>query len=611
MNKALSCKTIPKLFEYLTEDFGNKTDKPLMKRKVDGKYEGISYSEFKKETDSFAFGLAALGLKTEGKVAIIAENRPEWVYSDMAILNLGGIDVPIYPSLTADSIEFILANSDSKGVIVSNKFQLNKILKIRDKVKSLQFTIVMNGSDMPEDVSALYTFKNVQEMGEIYKTNHPNYLAESKKNISEDDLCTIIYTSGTTGEPKGVMLTHKNILSNVRAALNSFPIDDKDIFLSFLPLCHIFERMAGYYTCFTAGSTLAFAESIETVSQNLLEVEPTLMMSVPRLFERIHSKIIKNVNNQSSTKQKIFYWAVEKGKKYAASKKKNKLSPFLSTQYKLADALVFKKIKEKTGSRLRFFISGGAALSLELGEFFEAIGIPVLEGYGLTETSPVIAVNRIDDYKFGTVGKPLPGVEVKIAPDGEILTRGDGVMQGYYKNKKETDAVIKDKWLHTGDIGEFDKDGFLKITDRKKHLFKTTAGKYIAPMQIENLFSASEFVDQFVLIGDRRMFLTALIVPDYEAIQEYADSHKIPYNKLEDLVKKKEIYDLFEKELTKFQKKLANYEKVRKFALLEKPFTLETGEITPSLKVKRKIVEEKYSDIINEMYRGPEKLGIN
>lgn len=607
MNNALFCKTIPELFEYLTEDFGKKTDKPLMKRKVEGKYEGVSYSEFEKETDGFAFGLAALGLKAGDKVAIISENRPEWVYSDMAILNLGGIDIPIYPSLTADSIEFILTNSDSRGVIVSNKFQLNKILKIRDKLKNLQFTIVMNESDMLNDVSALYTFRDIQEMGEIFKTNHPNYVSESRKNINEDDLCTIIYTSGTTGEPKGVMLTHKNILSNVRAALNSFPIDDKDTFLSFLPLCHIFERMAGYYTCFTAGSTLCFAESIETVSQNLLEAKPTLMMTVPRLFERMHSRIIKNVSSESSLRQKIFYWAIDIGRKYVASKKYGKLSPIITTQNKLADRLVFKKIKEKTGGNLRFFISGGAALSKELGEFFDAIGISILEGYGLTESSPVIAANRIDDYKFGTVGKPLPGVEVKIAPDGEILARGDNIMQGYYKNKKETDAAIKDRWLHTGDIGEFDKDGFLNITDRKKHLFKTTAGKYIAPTPIENLFSASEFVDQFVLIGDKRMFLTALIVPDYEAIKEYADSHRIPYNNLDDLVKKKEIYDLFEKELTKFQKKLANYEKVRKFALLEKPFTLENGEITPSLKVKRKIVEEKYSHLIDEMYRGLER----
>jgi long-chain acyl-CoA synthetase len=607
MNNALFCKTIPELFEYLTEDFGKKTDKPLMKRKVEGKYKGVSYSEFKKETDGFAFGFAALGLKAGDKVAIISENRPEWVYSDMAILNLGGIDIPIYPSLTADSIEFILTNSDSRGVIVSNKFQLNKILKIRDKLKNLQFTIVMNESDMLNDVSALYTFRDIQEMGEIFKTNHPNYVSESRKNINEDDLCTIIYTSGTTGEPKGVMLTHKNILSNVRAALNSFPIDDKDTFLSFLPLCHIFERMAGYYTCFTAGSTLCFAESIETVSQNLLEAKPTLMMTVPRLFERMHSRIIKNVSSESSLRQKIFYWAIDIGRKYVASKKYGKLSPIITTQNKLADRLVFKKIKEKTGGNLRFFISGGAALSKELGEFFDAIGISILEGYGLTESSPVIAANRIDDYKFGTVGKPLPGVEVKIAPDGEILARGDNIMQGYYKNKKETDAAIKDRWLHTGDIGEFDKDGFLNITDRKKHLFKTTAGKYIAPTPIENLFSASEFVDQFVLIGDKRMFLTALIVPDYEAIKEYADSHRIPYNNLDDLVKKKEIYDLFEKELTKFQKKLANYEKVRKFALLEKPFTLENGEITPSLKVKRKIVEEKYSHLIDEMYRGLER----
>lgn len=607
MNKALFCKTTPELFEYLTKDFGKKTGKPLMKTKVKGKYEGISYSEFKKETDSFAFGLAALGLKAEDKVAIISENRPEWVYSDMAILNLGGIDIPIYPSLTADSIEFILSNSDSKGVIISNKFQLNKILKIRDKLKNLHFTIVMNESDMLSDVSALYTFKDIQEMGEIFKANHPNYISESRKNITEDNLCTIIYTSGTTGEPKGVMLTHKNILSNVRAALNSFPIDDKDTFLSFLPLCHIFERMAGYYTCFTAGATLCFAESIETVSQNLLEAKPTLMMTVPRLFERIHSKIIKNVSSESSLKQKIFYWAIDIGKKYVASKKNGKHSPLLTTQNKLADRLVFKKIKEKTGGNLRFFISGGAALSQELGEFFEAIGISILEGYGLTESSPVITANRIDDYKFGTVGIPLSGVEVKIASDGEILARGDNIMKGYYKNKKETDAAIRDRWLHTGDIGEFDKDGFLKITDRKKHLFKTSAGKYIAPAPIENLFLASEYIDQFILIGDRRTFLSALIVPDFETIKEYADSRNISYEGIEDLVKKKEIYELIDKNIIQFQKKLANFEKVRKFKLLEKPFTLETGEITPSLKIKRKIVEEKYAHLIEEMYRGLEK----
>jgi long-chain acyl-CoA synthetase len=327
------------------------------------------------------------------------------------------------------------------------------------------------------------------------------------------------------------------------------------------------------------------------------------MTTVPRLFERMYSKIIKNVESQKASKQKIFYWAVEVGKKFASAKKNGIVSIMLSIQQKIADKLVFGKLKEKTGGRLRFFVSGGAALPKETGEFFEAVGIPILEGYGLTESSPVIAVNRMDDYKFGTVGKPLPNVEVKIAHDGEILARGPNIMQGYYKNRKETEAVLKDGWLYTGDIGEFDTEGFLKITDRKKHLFKTSAGKYIAPTLIENLFTASKYIDQFVLIGDQKMFLSALIVPDFEAIKEYADSHKIQYNQVEDLLKQKEINDLFEKELSQFHKKLANYERVRKFTLLDKAFTIEAGEITPSLKIKRKIVEEKYSDLIDAMYQ--------
>jgi len=601
-----NCKTIPSLFEYLTEDYGQKVSRCIMYRKVNGKFEGITYPQFKEETDSFADGLAALGVKKDDKIAIISENRPEWVYSDMAILGLGAIDVPIYPSLTAESIEYILANSDSKGVIVSNKFQLNKILKIKHNLKHLQFIIVINEKDIIPDVSSLYTFKDIQDMGDIFKTSHPDYLKEARGRVSEDDICTIIYTSGTTGEPKGVVLTHKNILSNVRAALESYPIFETDTFLSFLPLCHIFERMAGYYTGFSAGSTVYFAESIETVAQDLLDARPTVLTTVPRLFERMYTKIIKNVESQSPSKQKIFYWAIETGKKHINSQKVGKVSPLLSARYKIADTLVFKKLREKTGGRLRFFISGGAALAKELGEFFEAAGIKIREGYGLTESSPVIAGNRVDDFKFGTVGKPMPGVEVKIAHDGEILARSPTIMQGYYKNKKETDETIINGWLHTGDIGEFDSEGFLKITDRKKHLFKTSAGKYIAPTHIENLFLASRYIDQFVLIGDRRTFLSALIVPDFEALKEYADSRNISYNSPEELVKKKEIYDLMDKEMAKFQKKLANYERVRKFKLLEKPFSLETGEITPSLKIKRKFVEERYRHLIEEMYHESE-----
>jgi len=596
-------KTIPELYIFLTEVYGKKTNKNLMYRKVDNKYEGISYAEFKDQTDNFAFGLAALGIIKDDKVAIISENRPEWVYSDIAILGLGAVDVPIYPSLTAESIEFILNNSESKGVIISTKFQLNKILKIKHNLRYLKFIVVLNEKDISNEEKFIYTFIEVQEMGKNLRATDQNYFSQKMKAVKENELCTIIYTSGTTGVPKGVMLTHKNIISNVRSALEAYPIGETDIFLSFLPLCHIFERMAGYYTGFSSGGQIYFAESIETVAQNMLEAHPTILTSVPRLFERMYSKIIKNVESQPVKKQKIFYWAIEVGKEYAKAKKAGRIPITLSIKHKLADKLVFTKLREKTGGKLRFFISGGAALSRHLGEFFEAAGLIIIEGYGLTESSPVIAANRFDDYKFGTVGKSFPEVEIKIASDGEILARGPNIMQGYFKNKKETDEVIHDGWLHTGDIGVFDANGFLMITDRKKHLFKTSTGKYIAPTPIENLFLSSKYIDQFVLIGDRRMFLSALIVPDFEAIIEYADSHKIQYTEVEDLMKQKEIIDLFDKDMAQLQKKLANYEKIRKFKLLTKPFTIETGEITPSMKVKRKFVEDEYSNLIEEMYK--------
>lgn len=602
-----SITTIPRLYKYLTETLANQTTKPLMKHKVDGKYVPISYDEFKEQTDNLAFGLASLGVKAEDKVAIISENRPEWVYSDMAILSLGAIDVPLYPSLTAESVEFIMNNSESKGIIVSNKFQLNKFIKIKDKCKTIEFIIILNEKDFNPDLKNLFTFKQVQELGKKYRKENPDLLKDSIEKVKPSDICTIIYTSGTTGEPKGVVLTHNNILSNVRAALQCFPITKDDIFLSFLPLCHIFERMAGYYTAFSSGGTICYAESIETVAQNLIEIKPTIMTTVPRLFERIHSKIIKNVESQPEKKQKIFNWAIEVGKQYAKAKKQKKVSFGLAAKHKVADKLVFRKLRDRTGGRLRFFISGGAALSKDLGEFFEAVGILIIEGYGLTESSPVIAANRLDDYKFGTVGKPFPGIEVKIAPDGEILAKGPNIMQGYYKNPKETEATIKDGWLYTGDIGEFDSEGFLKITDRKKHLFKTSAGKYIAPTPIENLFLASKYIDQFVLIGDRRMFLTALIVPDFEALKEYADSNNIKYTNEIDLTKDERIYKLLEVELNQMQRNLANYERVRKFALLDRPFTIETGEITPSMKIRRKYIEERYGELIEKMYESLEK----
>ncbi len=594
--------TIPELFEYNVKK-GLPLNKPAFKYKSNGKYNDISYSEFKTETEKFAFGLTCLDLKKGDKIAIISENRPEWVYSDMAILGLGAVDVPLYPILTAENIEFILNDSESKGIIVSNNFQLNKILKIRENCKHLKFIIVLNEIDTA-DKKNVFTFNEVKKLGEKCEVEHYGLLDERRGLISEDDVCTIIYTSGTTGVPKGVVLTHKNIISNVKAANKVFNFSENDVFLSFLPLCHIFERMAGYYTALSGMCTIAYAEGIEKVATNLIEIRPTIMTAVPRFFERLYSKIKRNIESQPPKKQKIFNWAVKIGveyKKLVAEQEKVPLK--LKMEYKLAQKLVYSKLAEKTGGRLRFFISGGAALSRELGEFFDAIGITVLEGYGLTESSPVIACNRLNDYKFGTVGKPFPGVEVKIAKDGEILAAGPSIMQGYYKNKKETDAVLKNGWLHTGDIGVFDAEGFLIITDRKKHLFKTSGGKYIAPTPIENMFLANKYIDQFVVIGDKRMFLTALIVPDFEALKEYADANRIHYDDIEDLVKLKQIDELIDKEFSVLQKKLANYEKIRKFTLLEKPFSIEDGELTPSLKIKRKVIEQRYGNLIDEMYK--------
>jgi len=524
----------------------------------------------------------------------------------MGILGLGCIDVPLYPISTSDSIEFILNNSESVGIVVSNKFQLNKVLKIRNECKTLRFIVVMNNEDKVSD-KEVFSFSEVQSKGMEFKKDHSKYFEDSCRLCQENELCTIIYTSGTTGVPKGVMLTHKNIVSNIKAAHEIFDIGENDVFLSFLPLCHIFERMGGYYTAFSGGSTIAYAESIEKIASNMEDIHPTIMTAVPRLFERMYSKIKRNVESQPEKKQKIFNWAIEIGKEYNVEKKSGHPVPiFLSLKRKLADKLVFHKLRAKTGGQLRFFISGGAALSRELGLFFEAAGILIIEGFGLTESSPVIAANRVNDYKFGTVGKPMPGVEIKIAKDGEILAYGPNIMQGYYKNKKETEETIKDGWLYTGDIGVFDAEGFLIITDRKKHLFKTSGGKYIAPTPIENMFLASKYIDQFILIGDRRMFLSALIVPDYDALKEYADANRIQYKSVEDLVEMKQIYELLDKELDVFQKKLANFERVRKFAILDKPFTIETGELTPSLKIKRKVVEERYKDLIEDMYKGLE-----
>ncbi|MEP0822548.1 MAG: long-chain fatty acid--CoA ligase [Ignavibacterium sp.] len=601
MSVVVEFSTIAEMFDRITRKYEH-SGRPMLQYKTDGTYRSITHAEYRRQVERFALGLASLGMKKGDRLSIVSENRPEWVIADMAMVILGIINVPIYPTLTPKQIEYIYNDAGIRMAIVSNQMQLNKIQRIRSDVKTLEHVAVMSdkGVTAGEDV---LSFSRMYEMGDALGQSHPDLLHESMARVKPDDLLTFIYTSGTTGNPKGVMLTHKNLVSNIKASADVIPFGETDTLLSFLPLCHSFERMAGYYTTMACGVTVAYAESVETVRDNLLEVHPTVVTTVPRLFERIYNRLMKQVDSSPAPRQKIFHWALALGKEMAAAKRSGRVSPFLRLQHSLASKLVYSKLKERTGGRIRFFVSGGAALPKMLGEFFEAMGIQIIEGYGLTETSPVLTVNRLDDYKFGTVGKPIPGVEIKIAEDGEILARGPNIMVGYYNNKKATEEVIdKDGWFHTGDIGHFDEGGHLMITDRKKHLFVSSGGKNIAPQPIENLFLASKYIDQFVLIGDGRMFLTALIVPEFEIVKEYAHQNGLLFDSERDLTASDSIREMFKKEIERIQKDLPAFERVRRFELLDKPLTVESGEITPTLKVKRKVVEEKYAGLIEKMY---------
>lgn len=602
MAVSVQFRTINEMFDRITTKYAG-AQRPMLMQKVSGQYQGISYVEYRRNVELFALGLASLGVRKGDRVSIIGENRPEWVIADMAMIALGAVNVPIYPTLTPKQVEFIYNDAGVKVVIVSNSMQLGKVQKVRAEIRTLEKIIIMTEKGSTPGSDAL-PFSKIYEMGKEFALSNPRYFAECLTKPQPGDLLTIIYTSGTTGNPKGVMLTHNNLVSNIIASAEVIPFGDTDVLLSFLPLCHSFERMAGYYTAMACGASVAYAESVETVRDNLVEVRPTIVTTVPRLFERIYNRIMKQVEASPPLRQKIFHWAVAVGKRYAVASKSGTVPAFLSVQHALASKLVFSKLKQRTGGRIRFFVSGGAALPKMLGEFFEAVGIQIIEGYGLTETSPVLSVNRVDDYKFGTVGKPIPGVEIKIAGDGEILAKGPNIMEGYYKNPSATAELIdKNGWFHTGDIGIFDDQGHLMITDRKKHLFVSSGGKNIAPQPIESLFLENKFIDQFVLIGDGRMFLTALIVPEFEILKEYARQHGIAFSEDRELVGHHHIKDMYRAEVEKLQRDLPTFEKVRRFELLPEPLTLEAGEITPTMKVKRKVVEEKYSKLIEKMYQ--------
>jgi len=583
-----------------------RTDMPhkiAYKYKENGKWLSVTYDEAVTMGERIAAGLIAEGVKRGDKVAIISSNRLEWAMIDYAVLSIGAVLVTVYPSLLKEQIQYILNDSEAVALFALDNTQIGKINEIKDDLTSTKFFYVIDykNSDVKDFWKGLDT---LMEEGAAKLAQEPTVVTDTASTVSADDWSTIIYTSGTTGEPKGAVLTHGNLLSNVEAGLECLPVNADDTFLSFLPLSHVFERMAGHFLAYYAGATIAYAESIDLVPANMGEVKPTIMTSVPRLYEKMYARVLENVELGSSAKQKIFHWAVGVGRKYVKKiSYKKSIGPFLQMKRNLAYKLVFTKLSERVGGRIRFFISGGAPLSPEIAEFFGAAGLLILEGYGLTETSPLITVNQLEKFRFGTVGPAAPGVEVKIAEDGEICAKGPNIMVGYYNKEAETKEVIdEDGWFHTGDIGHFDEDGFLKITDRKKNILVTAGGKNIAPQPIEGMMITSKYIEQCTMIGDKRKFCSAVIVPTEETLQKWADAKNLSYSNYAELVKLPGVKELLMAEIDRLSGNVARYEKIKNIVVATAPFSIETGELTPSLKVKRKVVIQKYADEIEAIY---------
>jgi len=588
-------ETISQLFLNTIKSYP-KDDFMLYKER--GTYVPISTEDFGNRVKHLSLGLKDLGLEAGDKLIILSENGPDWVMTDFATLCVGAITVPIYTSLVPEQIKYIINDSDAKIVVCSNQELWQKVKAIKHDLAKVECFITFR----PEAPEGAVTLLEVRERGKKIAREDPELFDRTALGIKAGDVASIIYTSGTTGIPKGVMLTHSNFISNVKTAAELIHFSCKDTVLSFLPLSHVLERTVTFAYVYR-GCSIGYAESVETIAENLLEIRPHIMVSVPRVFEKIYAGVMDNVLSSSALKRKIFFWAVNIGKKYGAKElNKQPISGYLRFRRKIANKLVFSKIIEKTGGRVKFFVSGGAALSKDIAEFLYAVGLIVLEGYGLTETSPVIAVNTLENLRFGTVGKVIPDVEVKIAGDGEILTRGPNVMKAYYKKEAETQEAIKDGWFYTGDIGYLYEDEYLVITDRKKDIFVTSGGKNVAPQPIENILKINPYVSNAVVIGDNRRFISALIIPNFEKIEEYADANNIIYESPTDLVKNDKIVEFMKQEIDQATTGLASYERIKKIALLERDFEIEEGEITPSLKVKRNIIEKKYEKLIDSFY---------
>lgn len=561
----------------------------------------ISSDEMLARAKSIAAGLHAIGVQRGDRVALLSESRVEWTLTDAGSIFAGAIDVPIYPTLTPPQVRYILNDSGASVLFVERREKFDELKDVLGECPSVKHVIFFEPDGVAPGEGL--TLAQLEEKGRELQQRDPGHVDRSSVETKPDDLATIIYTSGTTGEPKGVMLSHSNLVSNLIDSSGHFEFGEHDIALSVLPLSHVFEREA-MYMYLHQGIAVYFAESLQTIGPNLREVRPTVLVGVPRIFEKIYARIRERAAERGKVNEALLAWSVSVAREYAILSLAHKpIPPFLKLKHAIASRLVYSKWHQAFGGRMRLLISGGAALPEELAYIYIGVGIPIVQGYGLTETSPVITASRIDDNRVGTVGTPIPNVEVRIADDGEIEVRGPNVMRGYYNKPEETRAVFtSDGWFKTGDIGALDPDGFLRITDRKKELFKTSGGKYISPQPIEQAIKGSRFVNQVVLIGAGRKFPAALIVPVWEQLESYCKLKGIEVQSRSELCRHPRIINLFERQIAGLTPNLARYERIKKIALLENEFTMEGGELTPTLKVKRRVIDDKYKDVIEKLY---------
>jgi long-chain acyl-CoA synthetase len=598
--------TLAELPSYLAARF----DRPVLMRRCVGEgFEAVSTREFVDQVRAVSLELHHLGVGPGDRIGVVCESRPEWSVADLAILTVGAINVPVYPTLSATQTQFILRDAGVRAVFVSDDIQLAKIRDIAPELPGLQAVVVVApGGDTlshAEGGPAVRGLREVVAGGRARIAADASEAAryeERARRVAPGDVATIIYTSGTTGHPKGVVLTHRNILSNLMAVNAIAGIRGDDEPMSFLPLSHVFERLA-LYMYLLLGCPVSFAESLQTVSRDLVRVRPTVMTGVPRVFEKFHHAVLDAVANAPAPRKALFHWAMKVGRAVAGARLAGRRPPLGAwLQHPLADALVLAKIRARVGGRLRLMVSGSAPLSHTTGEFLFAVGLPISEAYGLTESSPGISVNPPAAVRLGTVGVPVPGVEVRIADDGEVLARGPNVMQGYFNRPEETAAVLRDGWLHTGDIGHLDADGYLTITDRKKDLIVTSGGKNIAPAPIELRLKEDPLVSEAVLVGDRRNFPAVLLIPDFVVLEERLREAGAASGSREQLVARADVQAIYQAILDEINRNLAQFEKIKRFALLPKEMTVEGGELTPTLKVRRRIVEQHWAGVIEQLY---------